>query len=64
MKYTGVYILPYRYLYLSISHSMGLVDTHYNLSFLAGVIRVLHERDYVTFGSLLSQFRLSVVCRL
>ena len=24
----------------------------------------LPERDYVTFGSLLSQFRLSVVCRL
>ena len=27
-------------------------------------IRVLPERDYVTFGSLLSKFRLSSVCRL
>ena len=27
-------------------------------------ILLLPERDYVTFGSLLSQFRLSVVCRL
>ena len=26
--------------------------------------RFLPERDYVTFGSLLSQFRLSSVCRL
>ena len=28
------------------------------------LLRFLPERDYVTFGSLLSQFRLSSVCRL
>jgi len=27
-------------------------------------VTFLPERDYVTFGSLLSQFRLTVVCRL
>ena len=41
-----------------VTHSRSLflcMTGHYNF---------LPERDYVTFGSLLAQFRLSVVCRL
>ena len=35
-----------------------------HFSLLHHFLSFLPERDYVTFGSLLSQIRLSVVCRL
>ena len=37
---------------------------HFHLVTCLVLLSFLPERDYVTFGSLLSQFRLSVVCRL
>jgi len=36
----------------------------YTVSHKNGATSFLPERDYVAFGSLLSQIRLSVVCRL
>ena len=50
-----------------VTHYLPLVIVTRYYPFVANPVKALHfailpERDYVTFGSLLSQFRLSVVC--
>ena len=52
--------------YRRYSVFFGIVNTDVDIGIekYSILVRFLPERDYVTFGSLLSQFRLSSICRL